>query len=75
MLTITEVKALHKGDRVFIVDNENDTTIPPHKTERYYKILENYGTELFCACLGYSHFYFDDYGTKWFAYKNKEECN
>lgn len=68
-LTIEQVKALKVHEFVRIVDNENNTTQPPHKTDRIYLIHGNDDTELFVQSIGYSWFNYSTYGHRWLAYE------
>lgn len=74
-LTIDELKALSEGDWVYIVDYHNNTTLPPHTTERYYRVVNNATEKLMCMFTGYSFFDYSTYGKDWIAYKNKEQAN
>lgn len=75
MLTVEELKSLKVGDLIFIIDYDNNTTIPPHKTKRQYKIINNLDDELYCQSIGYSLFQYKYYGNTWIAYKNKKLLN
>lgn len=72
-LTIEELKALEVGDWVWIVENEN--AYPNHYFhEAYCRIIEPYIDGLCYGWQGAGGFYeYAEYGTKWIAYKNKEQ--
>ena len=69
-LTIDELKSLEPGEWVWVI----------HKIrgERYCKIKDNSDSEGIYLCIGEKGFtdlwFFTDYGTKWLAYKNKEQA-
>ena len=60
-LTIEELKALEVGDWVWIVHNT-------HKSSYLKKVSNNENQ------FEFSWFSYSDYGTKWLAYKNKEQA-
>lgn len=69
-LTIKELKALEAGDWVWIVNEENNNN--------YYVLITAKSRKVFAVMTAlakdfYVHHYCD-YGTKWIAYKNKEQA-
>lgn len=68
-LTIEELKKLEVGDWVWLIDKVGDT-------KSYWSISENTNEYLFvyqeCYCFGTLNY--AEYGTKWLAYKNKEQA-
>lgn len=69
-LTIEELKALQVGDWVWVID-EN------FKNGRYRELLgcDDFGNFYLSAyCASRNIYSFSDYGTKWLAYKNKENA-
>lgn len=72
-LTIEELNALEVGDYVWLVDTQNEW-------EDYYRKLDclfEYELEeliRFESIDDMQTVYFNDYGTKWLAYKNKEQA-
>lgn len=66
-LTIDELKALKVGDWVWVKDTLE---------EKYWRVYSNEGGRLIILasdCITDS-FLYSDYGTKWLAYKNKEQA-
>lgn len=76
-LTIEQLKSLEVGDWVWIVVLKNDLVNKAHNG-KYYHIQHCGGwgdKELWCGWQGYGTvFNYSDYGTKWVAYKNKEQA-
>lgn len=62
-LTIDELKSLEIGDWVWIVEYNGAFC--------YYAKIEN--TNGSCFSLDNTDLYYSNYGTKWVAYKNKEQ--
>lgn len=76
-LTIEELKALPIGDWVWIVVLKSDCINKAHNGKYYH--IQHCGSfgdkELWCGWQGYgTAFEYSDYGTKWIAYKNKEQA-
>ena len=63
-LTIEQLKSLEMGDWVWIVEYNG--------TFCYYAKIEN--TNGSCFSLDNTDLYYSNYGTKWVAYKNKEQA-
>lgn len=69
-LSIEEIKQLEEDDYLWIVDFENNNN-------EYYKIVCNGQIVLKLNIIGDRcswDVYYKDYGTKWLAYKNKEQA-
>lgn len=70
MLTIEELKALPIGEWVWLIDLEGNKKV-------YATKLQSNNTET-RVCLDYVEdwhpYFYSKYGTKWLAYKNKEEA-
>lgn len=68
-LTIEELKALKVGDWVWIKDLVEENRCGYHRVESInpYPIILK-------GCGFYLYVLFPDYGTKWLAYKNKEQA-
>ena len=76
MLTIEELKELPIGEWVWIVDTSEATKENYGGSMYARKYYQSFPDKYFdCGTLGrlYS-FNYVDYGTKWLAYKNKEEA-
>ena len=76
-LTIEELRNLEVGDWVWGVVLKSDWVHKAHNG-KYYQIQQSLDElidkELRCGWQGYSTaFEYSDYGTKWIAYKNKEQ--
>lgn len=67
-LSLQQVKELKEGQEVRIVDSDCNTTWPPHRTDKIYRVLSADSENLRCASQGYSSFDFEDYGEDWIAY-------
>lgn len=78
MLTIEELRNLSIGEWVWIVVLKEDRINKAHHGKYYqiHQMLEELADkELWCGWQGYSTaFEYKDYGTKWLAYRNKEEA-
>ncbi len=79
-LTIDELKALKVGDWVYIqaLTTETSPEFDLQDTEFYYRVAERQDDTFFEVVGGElvaRHYLdWDDYGTKWLAYKNKEQA-
>lgn len=74
-LTIAELQALHVGDWLWVIDRFSEYSV---ERTYYAQILFNPITDI-AAVLGSdeqhcSCYSIEDYGIKWFAYKNKEQA-
>jgi len=68
-LTIEELKALEVGDWVWVIDKDYE------EQGNYVSILDVAISWLETDSInGVEAFYWEDYGTKWLAYKNKEQA-
>lgn len=69
MLTIKELKALPKGEYVYIVDKkygfETYERKPINANDKYF---------IYCRYSENSNYAYSDYGKTWVAYKNKEQA-
>ena len=78
-LTIERLKSLEVGDWVWIIVLKEDWVNKAHNG-KYYQIQQSLDElidkELWCGWQGYgTAFEYSNYGTKWLAYKNKEQAN
>lgn len=73
-LTIEQLKALEVGDWVWVVEKED--AYPTHDFRgEYCRKVPPYLDGFCYGWQGFGGFYkYEDYGTKWLAYKNKEQA-
>ena len=76
MLTVEELKALELGDWVWIISTQEAVKEGYGGSMYARKYWQDFPNVFFnCGTLGRGYsFKYEDYGTKWLAYKNKEQA-